>query len=42
MCPLLILSVIHIITIGIMLNFNGGNNGHVLINFTCKHTLKVK
>ena len=38
MGPLPILSVIHTITIGTMLNFNCGNNGHGLQNVACKHT----
>ena len=42
MCPSLNLSIIHINTIGTMLNFNGSNNGHVLKNVTCKQTLKVE
>ena len=33
--------LIHIVTIGTMLNFNGGNNGYGLKTFTCKQTLKV-
>ena len=36
MCPSAILSIIHTVTIGIMLNFNGGNNGHKLKNVTWK------
>ena len=36
-----ILSVILTITIGTMLNFNGGNNGHGLKNITCKQTFWV-
>ena len=45
MDPSPILSVIHAITIGItisiMLNFNGGNNGHELQYVTCKQTFSV-
>ena len=37
-----ILFVIHTVTIGIMVNFNGGNNGHGLKNVTCKQTLFSK
>ena len=36
-----ILSVIHVIIIGIMLNANGGNNGHGLRNVTCEQAFKV-
>ena len=36
-CPTL--SVILTATIGTMLNFNGGNNGHMLKIVTCKQTL---
>ena len=32
------LSIIHTITIGTILNFNGGNNGHGLKNVACKQT----
>ena len=35
-----ILSIIHTTTIDTMLNFNGGNEGHVLKNVTCKQTLE--
>ena len=35
------LSVIHTVTIGTMLNFNGGNNEHGLRNVTCEQALKV-
>ena len=31
-----ILSIIHTVPIGLMLNFNGGNNGHGLKIVTCK------
>ena len=34
-----ILSIIHIITIGIMLNFNSGNHEHGLKTVACKQTL---
>ena len=37
--PSPILSVIHTITIGRMLNVKGGNYGHGLKNVTCKQTL---
>ena len=33
-----ILSIIHTVTIGAILNNNGGNDGHGLKNFTCKLT----
>ena len=36
-----ILSIIHTVTIGSMLNFNGGNNGLGQKNVTCKQTLKL-
>ena len=36
MSPSPILSIIHTVTIGTMLNYNGGNNGHGLKNVTCK------
>ena len=36
-----ILSIIHTITIGMMLSFKNGNNGHGLKNGTYKQTLKV-
>ena len=40
MGPSNILSVIHTVTIGTMLNNNGGNNnGHELKNVTCKQTV---
>ena len=39
MDPSPILSVIHIVSIGTMLNNNGGNNGKGLKNITCKQTL---
>ena len=39
MSPSPILSVIHRVTIGTMLNFNGDNNGHGLKNVTSKQTL---
>ena len=39
MAPSSILSIIHTVTIGTMLNFNGGNKGHGLKNVTCKQTL---
>ena len=35
------LSVIHTVTIGTMLNLNGGNNGHGLKTVTCKQTLRI-
>ena len=35
MGPSLLLPVIHTVTIGIMLNFNGGNNGHIVNTLTC-------
>ena len=35
-----ILSVIHTINLGTMLNLNGGNNGHWLINVTRKQIFK--
>ena len=35
-----ILSVIHTVTIGAILNFKGGNNGLGLKNIRCKQTLK--
>ena len=38
MGPSPILSVIHVITFGTMLNFNGGNNEHGLKYVTCKQT----
>ena len=34
----LILCDLHTITLGTMLNNNGGNNGHGLKNVTCKQT----
>ena len=34
-----ILSIIHTLTIGTMLNFNGCNNGHGLENVSCKQTV---
>ena len=34
--PSSILSIIHTNTVGTMLNFNGGNNGHDFKNVTCK------
>ena len=40
MGPSSILSVIHTITFGTMLNLNGGNNGHGLINVRCKQIFK--
>ena len=40
MGPLPILSIIHTITIGTMLNFNGGNNGHWLENVMRQQILK--
>ena len=40
MGPLPILSIIHTITIGTMLNFNGGNNGHLLENVMRQQILK--
>ena len=39
MGPSPILSVIHTVTIGTMLNFKGTNNGHGLKNVTCIQTL---
>ena len=33
-----VLSIIHAVTIGTMLNINSGNNGYGLKNFTCKQT----
>ena len=33
-----ILSVIHTVTIGTFLNFNGGNKGHRLQHITCRQT----
>ena len=42
MGPSTILSVIHIISIGTMLNFNGNNNGHGLKNVTCKETCRIQ
>ena len=39
MGPSPFLYVVHTITIGTMLNFNGGNNEHRLKNLTCKETL---
>ena len=39
MCPSPILSVIHTITIAIMLNFDCGNNGPWLRNVMCNQTL---
>ena len=38
MDPSPILSIIHTITIGTMINFNGSNYGHGLKNVTCKET----
>ena len=38
MGPSPILSVVHTVTVGTMLNLNGGNNGHMLKNVTCEHT----
>ena len=32
------MSIIHMVIIATMLNFNGGNNGHGLKNVTCKQT----
>ena len=40
MGPLPVLSIIHTITIGTMLNFNGGNNGHWLENVMRQQILK--
>ena len=40
-CPSPILSIIHTVTIGTMLNFNGCNNGHGVKNVTCKQTFTV-
>ena len=37
-----ILSIIHSVTIGTLLSFNGGNNGHELENVTCKQILIQK
>ena len=39
MGPSTMLTVIHIVTIGKMLNNNGGNNWNRLKNITCKQTL---
>ena len=39
MGPSPILFVLRIVTIGPMLNFNGGNNEHGLKSVTCKQTL---
>ena len=41
MSPSPVLSVIHTVTFGTMLNFKDGNNGHGLKNVTCKQTLKL-
>ena len=38
-CPSPILSVLHTITIGTILNFNGGNNGHKLKTLHVNRTL---
>ena len=38
MGPSAILSIIHTVTIGLMLNSNGGNKRHGLKNVTCKET----
>ena len=37
MAPPPILSDIHTVIIGRILNYNGGNNGHGLNNFVCNH-----
>ena len=42
MSPSAILSVVHTIIIGIMLNFNDDNNRHGLKNVTCKQTFTIK
>ena len=42
MGPSPVLSIIHIITIGTMLNFNGGNNGHGLKKHYVKRDLHTK
>ena len=36
-----IMSIIHTVTIGIILNFIGGNNRHGLKNVTCKQTFNT-
>ena len=41
MGPLPILSIIHTITIGTILNFNGCNKRHGLKNVTCKQTFNT-
>ena len=41
MGPSPILSIIHTVTIGTMLNFTGGNNGHGLKNVTGSMQFKV-
>ena len=41
MGPSPILSFIHTVSIGIMLNFNGGNNGYGLLNVTCKQAFRT-
>ena len=41
MGPSPFLSVIHTVTTGTMLNFNGGKNGHELKIVTCKQTLII-
>ena len=40
MGPSPILSIIYAVSIGIMPNFKGGNNGYGLKNVTCKQTLR--
>ena len=37
-----ILSIIHTVTIGALLNFSSGNNGHGMKSVTCKQTLVMK
>ena len=39
MYPSPILFIIHTMTLGTMLNFNGDNNGHGLEHVTCKQTI---
>ena len=41
MGPSCILPIIHTVTIGTVLNFNGGNNGHGIMIVICKQTLSV-
>ena len=41
MGPSPILSIINIVTIATMLNFNGGNKEYGLENITCKQSLTV-